>query len=59
MGTRGYVKEGLELTPMGSFDVEQGGINSGCYGCNIKSTPIPHVTPVMSPDLICYSGLSS
>ena len=29
MGTRGYVKEGLELTPMGSFDVEQGGVNSG------------------------------
>ena len=25
MGTKGYVKEGLELTPMGSFDVEQGG----------------------------------
>ena len=24
MGARGYVKEGLELTPMGSFDVEQG-----------------------------------
>ena len=29
MGTRGYVKEGLELTPMSSFDVEQGGVNSG------------------------------
>ena len=27
MGTRGYVKEGLELTPMSSF-VEQGGVNS-------------------------------
>ena len=26
MGTRGYVKEGLELAPMGSFDVEQGGV---------------------------------
>ena len=24
MGTKGYVKEGLELTPMGSFDVRQG-----------------------------------
>ena len=24
MGMRGYVKEGLELAPMGSFDVEQG-----------------------------------
>ena len=24
----GYVKEGLELTPMSSFNVEQGGINS-------------------------------
>ena len=29
MGGRGYVKERLELTPMGPFDVEQGGINSG------------------------------
>ena len=28
-GARGYVKERLELTPMGSFDVEQGGVNSG------------------------------
>ena len=25
MGARGYVKERLELTPMGSFDVGQGG----------------------------------
>ena len=25
MGTRGYVKEGWELAPMGSFDIEQGG----------------------------------
>ena len=24
MGTKGYIKEGLELTPMGSFDVGQG-----------------------------------
>ena len=24
-GARGYVKEGWELAPMGSFDVEQGG----------------------------------
>ena len=29
MGTRGNIKEGLELTPMSSFDVEQGGVNSG------------------------------
>ena len=31
---KGDVKEGLESTPMGSFDVEQGGINSGAdsYG---------------------------
>ena len=29
MGARGYVKEGLELTLMSSFDVEQGGVNSG------------------------------
>ena len=29
MGMRGNIKEGLELTPMSSFDAEQGGINSG------------------------------
>ena len=29
MWTRGNVKEGLELTLMSSFDVEQGGVNSG------------------------------
>ena len=29
IGRGGYVKERLELTPMGSFDIEQGGINSG------------------------------
>ena len=27
-GARGYVKERLELTPMGSFNVKQGGVNS-------------------------------
>ena len=29
-----YVKERLELTPMGSFDIEQGGVNSrpGSHG---------------------------
>ena len=35
MGTRGYVKEVLELTPMSSFDVEQGGINSGPDSCGV------------------------
>ena len=29
MGARGYIKERLELAPMGPFDIEQGGINSG------------------------------
>ena len=29
MGTQGNIKEGLELTPMSSFSVEQGGVNSG------------------------------
>ena len=29
MRARGYVKEGLELTLMGPFDIEQGGVNSG------------------------------
>ena len=28
MGARGYIKERLELTPMGPFDVEQEGVNS-------------------------------
>ena len=28
MGTKGYIKEGLELTLMGSFDIGQGGVNS-------------------------------
>ena len=28
MGTRGNVKEGLELTLMSSFNIEQGGVNS-------------------------------
>ena len=34
MGTRGYIKERLELTPIGSFDIEQGGVNSrpGSHG---------------------------
>ena len=33
-GARGYVKERLELTLMGSFDIEQGGVNSepGSHG---------------------------
>ena len=35
MGARGYVKERLELTPMGPFDVEQGGINSGPDSCRV------------------------
>ena len=29
MGARGYVKERLELAPMGSFNVSKGGVNSG------------------------------
>ena len=28
MEMRGYAKEGWELTSMGSFDIEQGGVNS-------------------------------
>ena len=28
MGTKGYVKEGLELTLMGSFDIGQGGVST-------------------------------
>ena len=28
-GRRGCIKEGLELTPMGSFNIGQGGVNSG------------------------------
>ena len=29
MGTRGNIKEGLELTLMSSFNIEQGDVNSG------------------------------
>ena len=32
IGTRGNVKEGWKLTPMSSFDIEQGGVNSGLGG---------------------------
>ena len=35
MGTRGYIKEGLELTPMSSFNVEQGCINSRPDSCGV------------------------
>ena len=35
MGARGNVKEGLELTPMGPFNVEQGGVNSGPDSCGV------------------------
>ena len=35
MGMRGYVKEGLELTLMSSFDVEQRGVNSGPDSRNV------------------------
>ena len=35
MRVRGNVKEGLELTLMSSFDVEQGGINSGPDSCGV------------------------
>ena len=35
MGAREYVKEGLELAPMGPFNVEQGGDNSGPDSCRI------------------------
>ena len=31
----GIVKEGLKLTSMSSFDVEQGGINSGPSSCRV------------------------
>ena len=34
-GRGGNVKEGLKLTPMSSFNVEQGGINSGPGSCRV------------------------
>ena len=34
-GQGGNVKEGLKLTPMSSFDVEQGGVNSGPGSCGV------------------------
>ena len=43
------------VTSLGSMGI----ILGHCYDCNTNSTPVPPVTPVMSPDLICYSGLSS
>ena len=35
MGMRGYAKEGWKLTLMSSFDVKQGGINSGPDSCGV------------------------
>ena len=35
MGARGYIKEGLELTLMGPFVVEQGGVNSRPDSCRV------------------------
>ena len=35
MGMKGYVKQGLGLTLMSSFDVEQGGVNSGPDSCGV------------------------
>ena len=46
------LRPSLDLT---GLDLEGG----YCYDYNTKSTPVPLVTPVMSPDLICYYGSSS
>ena len=35
MGTRAYIKQGLELTPMSSFNVEQGGVSSRPDSCGV------------------------
>ena len=35
MEARGYVRERSGLTPIGPFDVEQGGINSGPDSCGV------------------------
>ena len=37
IGTRGNVKEGWKLTLMSSFDIEQGGVNSGPGGRGVLS----------------------
>ena len=52
MRMRGYVKEGLELVPMGSFDVEQGGVSTpdlivtefwkGCGQTDLASACVLH-----------------
>ena len=49
---------GMRVVGMTSGNVN---INTGvsCYDCHTKSTPVPPVTPVISPDLISYSGSSS
>ena len=58
------ISEYMELEPQkrGIRQWGNGGpvkIHSECYNCNTKSTPVSPVTPVMSLDLISYSGSSS
>ena len=38
IGSKGNVKEGLKLTPMTSFDIEQGGINFGSGSRGVLQT---------------------
>ena len=35
IGTRGNIKEGWKLTPMSSFNIEQGSVNSGPGSCGV------------------------
>ena len=54
-GARGYVKERSELTLMGSFDIEQGGINSGP-----GSHGIPEGVQIDGPGFsLCAASLES
>ena len=47
--------KGMSKSKMGLRSLGEG----SCYDCDTKSTPVPPVTPVVSLDLISYSGLSS
>ena len=58
-GARGYVKDKLELAPMGSFDVSRGGVNSGPDGHRIPEgvwTDGPGFSLCAAPLELCGPG---
>ena len=63
-GQGGNVKEGLKLTPMSSFDVEQGGVNldlevvefwSGCRQIDLASACVLHPLNRLVLDFVVWS----